>query len=136
MDEKIPGLIRYSQSKCMQCKTMGVLKEYHGLDLSVHPEGKEELLKGEFFQWRCDKCGLEADTAWPCWYYDPEAKLGISLVPGIDSSTGERAVQAMNQNLEGLPLSDMTRRVVGNFYAMQEQVRAQDLGIDHRVIQR
>ena len=135
MDEKNPGLIRYSQSQCMQCKTVSQVKEYHGLDLTRSPEGKELLLKGEFFQWRCPKCGLEADTAWPCWYFDPEAKLGISLAPGIDSSSGEGVVQAMNQSLEGLELSDMTRRVVGNFYAMQELVRAQDLGLDHRVIQ-
>lgn len=131
----IPGLLRYSRSQCMQCKTLSEGKEYHGLDLTVNPAGKEELLKGEFFQWRCPKCGLEADIAYPCWYCDPQARLGISLVPGIDSSTGEESLRAMNRNLEGLPLGDMTRRAVGNFYAMQELVRAQDLGLDHRVIQ-
>lgn len=137
MDENktIPGLFRSRQGQCMKCQTIGELREYHGLDLSRNPAGKEELLKGEFFQWRCPKCGLEADTAWPCWYYDPEARLGISLAPGIDSSTGEGAVQAMNRNLEGLSLPGMTHRVVGNFYAMQELVRAQDLGLDHRLIQ-
>ena len=135
MAEKIPGLIRHSRSKCMQCGTISEVKEYHGLDLTRNPEGKEQLMKGEFFQWRCPKCGMEADLSWPCWYFDPEARLGISLVPGIDSSTGEGAVQVMNRNLEGLEQPDMTRRVVGNFYAMQEMVRAQDLGMDQRAIQ-
>lgn len=135
MSEKIAGLTRRSRSKCMQCGTVSEVTEYHGLDLTRCPEGKEELLKGDFFQWRCPKCGMEADIAWPCWYFDPAAKLGISLVPGIDSSSGEGAVQAMNRNLEGLAQPDMTHRVVGNFFAMQELVRAQDLGLDHRVIQ-
>lgn len=137
MEEKgrTPGLIRHSRSKCMQCGTISQVEEYHGLDLARHPEGKEELLKGAFFQWRCPKCGMEADTAWPCWYSDPQAGLSIALVPGIDSSTGAEAVQAMNRNLEGLGLPGMTRRTAGNFYAMQELVRAQDLGLDHRVIQ-
>ena len=114
MSEKIAGLTRRSRSKCMQCGTVSEVTEYHGLDLTRRPEGKEELLKGDFFQWRCPKCGLEADTAWPCWYFDPEAKLGIALAPGIDSSTGAGAVQAMNRNLEGLGLPDMTRRAAGN----------------------
>lgn len=48
MDEKIPGLIRYSRSQCMQCKTISELKEYHGLDLTQNPAGKELLLKGSF----------------------------------------------------------------------------------------
>lgn len=135
MEEKIPGLLRHSRGKCMQCGTISDMEEYHGLDLTRTPRGKELLLKGEFFRWRCPKCGLEADTAYPCWYFDPEAKLGIALVPGIDSSGGEGALQAMNRNLEGLGLPDMTRRAAGNFYAMQELVRAQDLGLDHRVIQ-
>ena len=45
-----------------------------------------------FKYWRCPKCGLEADTAWPCWYFDPEAKLGVALVPGIDSSNAGEAL--------------------------------------------
>lgn len=135
MDEKIPGLFRYSRSQCAQCGTIGEMKEYHGLDLSRNPEGKELLLKGEFFQWRCDKCGLESDIAYPCWYFDPKAGLGIALVPGIDSSTGGDILSAMNQNLEGLAQPGMTRLAVGNFYAMQEAVRARDAALDLRVIQ-
>lgn len=136
MDEiKTAGLFRARRGQCMKCQTIGELREYHGLDLTRCPDGKEKLLQGEFFQWVCPKCGVKADTAWPCWYFDPEARLGISLAPGIDSSAGEGAVRAMNQNLDGLPLPGMTRRVVGNFYAMQELVRAQDLGLDHRLVQ-
>lgn len=133
----IPGLIRHSWGKCMQCGTISEIGEYHGLDLSENPKGKEELLAGEFFQWECSKCGMgiKLDTAWPCWYYDPDAKLGIALVPGVDSSSGEGAVQAANRNLEGLGQPGMLRRLAGNFYAMQEIVRARDTGLDDRVIQ-
>ena len=135
MDEKIPGLFRSRQGQCMKCQTIGELREYHGLDLSRCPDGKEKLLEGKFFQWRCPKCGLEADTAWPCWYFDPEAKLGVALVPGIDSSNAGEALQVMNRNLEGLELPGMKRRAAGNFYAVQELVRAQDAGLDERVLQ-
>lgn len=135
MDEKIPGLFRSRQGQCMKCQTIGELREYHGLDLSRCPDGKEKLLEGKFFQWRCPKCGLEADTAWPCWYFDPEAKLGVALVPGIDSSDAGEALQVMNRNLEGLELPGMKRRAAGNFYAVQELVRAQDAGLDERVLQ-
>ena len=58
MEEKIPGLFRRSWGKCMQCGTISELEEYHGLDLTRNPEGKEKLLKGEFFQWSCPKCGM------------------------------------------------------------------------------
>lgn len=135
MDEKIPGLFRSRQGQCMKCQTIGELREYHGLDLSRCPDGKEKLLEGKFFQWRCPKCGLEADTAWPCWYFDPEAKLGVALVPGIDSSNAGEALQVMNRNLEGLELPSMKRRAAGNFYAVQELVQAQDAGLDERVLQ-
>ena len=135
MDEKIPGLFRSRRGQCMKCQTIGELKEYHGLDLSRCPDGKEKLLEGKFFQWRCPKCGLEADTAWPCWYFDSEAKLGVALVPGIDSSGAGEALRVMNRNLEGLGLAGMERRVAGNFYAVQEIVRARDAGLDDRVLQ-
>ena len=135
MDEKFPDLIRYSRIQCGKCGSIREIKEYRNLDLSKNPWGKAELLEGAFFQWRCPECGLESDAAWPCWYLDSEAGLGISLAPGIDSAEGEEAVQAMNRNLEGLSLPPVTRRVVGNFYAMQELVRAQDLGLDQRVVQ-
>ena len=51
MDEKIPGLFRSRQGQCMKCQTIGELREYHGLDLSRCPDGKEKLLEGKFFQW-------------------------------------------------------------------------------------
>jgi len=41
----------------------------------------------------------------------------------------------MNRNLEGLELPGMKRRAAGNFYAVQELVRAQDAGLDERVLQ-
>ena len=121
--------------QCMQCRTVSEVEEYQGLDLTRNPAGKQALLKGEFFQWRCPKCGLEADASYPCWYFDPEAKLGIALVPDLDSSSGEEVLRVMNQNLEGLSLPGMTHRAVGNFFAMQELVRAQDAGLDHRAVQ-
>lgn len=135
MDEKIPGLIRYSKSQCAKCGTVSQTREYRGLDLSKNPEGKAQLLQGEFFQWRCPKCGLEADAAYPCWYFDPEAKLGVCLVPGIDSSSADSALQAMNRNLEGLALPGMTHRAAASFYAMQEIVRAHEAGLDLRAVQ-
>lgn len=137
MEQNRGGLIRHSRCRCMQCGTISELEEYHGLDLTRYPEGKEELLKGEFFQWGCPKCGMgmKMDTAWPCWYFDPDGKLGIALVPGIDSSDGEDALQAMDRDLEGLGLPGMERRAVGNFYAMQEVVRAHDAGLDDREVQ-
>lgn len=135
MEQNKGGLLRYSRSQCMQCKTISQLEQYHGLDLSRYPDGKEKLLEGGFFHWRCPKCGLEADTAWPCWYFDPEEKLGVALVPDLDSSGGDGALQAMNQDLEHLALPGMRHRAVGNFFAMQEQVRARAAGLDDRVIQ-
>ena len=133
--QKGSGLLRYSRSQCAKCGTISPVEQYHGLDLSRCPDGKETLLKGEFFQWRCPKCGLEAESTYPCWYFDPEARLGIALVPDLDSSSGDGALQAMNQNLENLALPGMTHRAVGNFYAMQEAVRAQDAGLDLRAVQ-
>ena len=135
MDENRGGLFRYSRSQCAKCGAVSQVKQYHGLDLQQYPDGKEKLLEGEFFQWRCSRCGLESDISWPCWYFDPEARLGVALVPGIDSSDGGEALRMMNQNLEGLALPGMTRRAAGNFYAVQEQVRVQEAGLDDRVIQ-
>lgn len=135
MEKNRGGLLRYSRSQCARCGAVSQLEQYHGLDLSQYPDGKEKLLKGEFFQWRCPKCGLEADTSWPCWYFDPAEKLGVALVPGLDSSEGDGALRAMNQNLERLALPGMKHRAVGNFYAMQEVARVQAAGLDDRTVQ-
>lgn len=134
-DYKIPGLIRYSRSQCGRCGAAVQVEQYHGLDLSLTPEGKQALLEGKFFQWRCPQCGLEGETGYPCRYFDPDKKLGIVLVPDLDSTGAEQALQAMNRGLEGLSLPGMTHRAAGNFYAMQEVVRAFDAGLDDRVLQ-
>lgn len=135
MEGKISAPVRISRSKCMRCGTISQVREYRGLDLTRYPEGKKLLLEGEFFQWRCPQCGMEADTSWPCWYFDPAAKLGLALVPNLDSDAGDGPLQTMNQNLEGLGMSGATHRAVGNFYAMQEAVRVQEAGLDDRAVQ-
>ena len=33
------------EGQCMKCQTIGELREYHGLDLSRCPDGKEKLLE-------------------------------------------------------------------------------------------
>ena len=133
MDEK--SLIRYSKGRCASCGTIMEVKEYHDLDRSRNPDITGVLMEEDFFMWECPQCGRRGHIAYPCWYFDPEEELGVALVPDIDSSTGAAALQGMNRNLEGLVQSNITRRAVGNFLALREQIAARYFGLDDRTVQ-
>lgn len=136
MDKKHPGGMRYSKGQCAHCGAVTEVKEYHNLDCSRDPDVKGLLMSEErFFEWKCPECGMKGFFSYPCWYFDPEKGLGIALIPNIDSTTGDRALQRMNANLRGLARPGITHRAVGNFLAMQEQIAAREYGLDDRTVQ-
>lgn len=131
----VPGLRRRRRGRCQQCGEVSELLEYHGFDLVSNPGGKVVLEEGEFFKWRCPKCGFETDIAYPCWYLDPHAKLGVALIPDLTTGSEGDALQRMDQRLGELGRPDMIYRAVGTFFAVQELVHIRDADLDDRVIQ-
>lgn len=121
--------------RCNWCGHVFQIMQYRNFHIDTHPQWHEVLMKGDFFRLPCPNCQNPADISYPATYLDSHEKLGISLIPGLDSSEAEEELEAINKTAAPLIRPGMRRRVVGTFYAMQEQVLARELKLDDRVLQ-
>lgn len=125
---------RQAPVTCSRCGYTADAGLYDFMDISVHPEWKNVLLDGAFFQWICPECGECSELIYPCRYMDPAFRLTIVLRPGLDWASGAEAVNAMNSRAGGLGVPGYLRRAVGSFYSMQEIVRIREQNLDDRVV--
>lgn len=130
-----PGGASITSVRCNQCGETFSMEQFTCFDMASDSCLKERLLAGTFFKWTCPKCGSYSELAYPSWYLDKEAGLCVILRPGLETGKEEDSLDEMNKRLEGLSIPGTRYRAVGNFYAMQEQVRICEANLDDRVVQ-
>ncbi len=124
--------------RCQQCGHQALINQYHCFDMGLNPQWKEVLMKGEFFHWECPECGAKMELSYPCRYFDPEQRLSIALVPGLDVGGGQETkdrIASMNERLQDLGTPGFLHRAAGTFFAVQELVRLREEGLDDRIVQ-
>lgn len=120
--------------ECQHCGYTDQILQYRCMDISVHPEWKQELLQGEFFNWVCPQCGVYSELQYPCRYLDPERKVVVVLRPGLDFDDSQEVLEEMNENLGTLGCTGFLHRAAGNFFSMQEIVCIRDTVLSDKVI--
>lgn len=121
--------------KCQRCGNIYPIRKIDCFDIGDWPEGREALQDGAFFHPRCPQCGTVSEISYPSRYIDRELGVAAVLVPGIEGQDMDALLESMNGNLEGLKLSGMEHRAVGNFYAMAELLRIHRHGLNDRAVQ-
>lgn len=121
--------------QCRRCGNVYPIGKVNCFDVGDWPEGRKTLEEGAFFHPECPKCGTITEIAYPSRYIDRELGIAAVLVPGIEGQDVSALLGRMNDSLEGLGLTGMEHRAVGNFYALAEQQRIHRYGLNDRAVQ-
>ncbi|MBO4496479.1 MAG: CpXC domain-containing protein [Clostridiales bacterium] len=76
---------------CPKCKKHSKIQLRACVNVSLHPEEKDQVLNNEFFQYTCE-CGEKTPIVYPCLYDDMGKALMIYLLP----DKTEDALEKMN----------------------------------------
>lgn len=121
--------------QCQNCGNIYPIQKIDCFDMDDWPEGRETLEEGAFFHPKCPKCGTISEICYPSRYIHREYGIAAVLVPGIEAQDIDAVLESMNGKLEGLGLSGVEHRAVGNFYAMAEQQRIRQHCLNDRAVQ-
>lgn len=121
--------------QCQHCDSVFPAQRFNCIDTLVWPEGRQLLDGGAFFHPVCPQCQTQTQISYPSRYIDREYGIAAVLVPGIESEDPDRLLPRMDRYMGRLTLDGMEHRAVGNFYAMAEQMRIHQHGLNDRAIQ-
>lgn len=125
---------------CPKCGEEGPFIVRENINSALDPEAKAKILSGEFFRFKCKKCGHEIDIGYNCIYHQMENHFMIVLVTSDDLV--DDAVKALDnytnvELVEGVTLlePDYVLRIVRSQIQLQEKVYIFNQGLDDRVIE-
>lgn len=125
---------------CPNCGEEGDFVVQEKINTALDPEAKAKILSGEFFRFKCTKCGNEIDIGYNCIYHQMEDHFMIMLV--ISDDLIDDAVKALDnysnvELVDGVTLldPDYALRIVKSQIELQEKVYIFDQGLDDRVIE-
>lgn len=121
--------------QCQNCSQVFPVQRINCIDTLLWPEGRQILDDNAVFHPVCPHCQTRADISYPSRYIDREFGIAAVLVPGIENQTPEAILPYMNRYVDRLALDGMEHRAVGNFYALAEQMRIHQHGLNDRAIQ-
>ena len=122
---------------CPHCKKKSTMTLRACVNVSLHPEEKQQVLDGSFFQYTCPACGEKISISYPILYDDMGKALMIYLLPGQT----EEALSKLNAQQETWS-EDMlkaakvcTMRAVRSINELAEKIKIADAGLDDRFVE-
>jgi hypothetical protein len=119
---------------CPACDHEQEFTHWESVNVSLDPNLKDQLLRGELTTFTCNKCGAQVDVQAPLLYHDMEKQLMIWLLPG----DMEPEMPQQNGLLGGLIerfSGQFTYRVVRDLNQLIEKIRIFDDELDDKVIE-
>lgn len=106
------------------------------LNVAEHPEDKQYLQNGEFFNFECPNCGAQRQIQSTFVYHDPDKKLMIFLVPNLDERLNE-IDDLLDKQVKQLDydLSDYQLRLVSNSQELIEKIAIFDMNYDDQEVE-
>lgn len=132
---KNPWATGQTTVRCQHCDSVFPAQRINCIDTLLWPEGRQLLDEGTFFHPACPQCQARTQISYPSRYIDREFGIAAVLVPGIESQNPDELLPYMSRYMDRLALDGMEHRAVGNFYAMAEQMRIHQYGLNDRAIQ-
>lgn len=115
----------------LTCRNCGREQEFiawDSLNVTLDPEAKGRLLRGELTRFVCAQCGWSGDVLYPMLYHDMEQKLMIYLLPtGDDPGPTGASLFA--------PMPGYRFRRVSTRNELREKVLLFDAGLDDRLLE-
>lgn len=123
--------------KCPKCGKTRTMTLRACVNVSLHPEEKDQILDGTFFQQPCPDCGESISVTYPLLYDDMSKALMVYLLP----DETEKALAEMNAQQASWS-DDMikaakacTMRGVRSINELCEKIKIADAGLDDRYVE-
>lgn len=111
--------------KCTGCGAEAQFTTWESLNVSLNPEQKEPLLKGELTLFTCKECGWSGHVVYPMLYHDMKQKFMVWLVPNAESN----AIKDMGFRES---MANYRFRRVSDLNELKEKIYLFDEGYDDR----
>lgn len=122
---------------CSHCGRKDTISLRACVNVSLHPEEKQQVLDGSFFMYTCPDCKEQTAVSYPLLYDDMGKALMIYLLPGQT----EDALEKLNAQQETWS-EDMlkaakvcTMRAVRSINELAEKIKIADAGLDDRFVE-
>ncbi len=122
---------------CKKCGKTHKLTLRACVNVSLHPEEKQQVMDGSFFQYTCPDCGEKVSVSYPLLYDDMSKALMIYLLP----DETEEALRKLNEQQSSWS-EDMlkaakvcTMRAVRTQNDLCEKIKIADAGLDDRFVE-
>ena len=132
---KNPWAVGRTTVQCQNCSHIFTAQMVNCFDTLIWQEAREILDAEDFFYPVCPQCQSQTEISYPCRYIDRELGVAAVLIPGIEGQDPAEASGNMNAYMGRLAFPGMEHRVVGNFYAMAEQMRIHRHHLNDRAVQ-
>lgn len=120
---------------CPRCGTENQVTVWDSVNVTLDPDLKEQVMKGELFEHRCPACAFTGGIAHPCLYHDMDRNLLIYLIPPQgDGGNGDLASMGAD-SFPAEMVVGYTMRRVATADRLREKIMIFDLGLDDRVIE-
>lgn len=122
---------------CRKCGKKSTLTLRACVNVSLHPEEKEQVLDGSFFQYTCPDCGEIMSVTYPLLYDDMAKALMIYLLPDqTEEALAKLNEQQKNWSEEMLKAAKVcTMRAVRTINDLAEKIKIADAGLDDRYVE-
>lgn len=124
-------------AQCPHCNADIEIPYYEDVNVSIHPELKDAILSGDFFQYICPSCSKSISIAGPLLYHDPDGPaMYYYCPPGFDQSTQNlnEMLQAV-ESMEGDRATHYQARLVTSIDKLLEKIYILDAGLDDRIVE-
>ena len=122
---------------CSKCGKKNTLTLRACVNVSLHPEEKEQVLDGSFFHYKCPECSEEMSVTYPLLYDDMGKALMIYLLPGqTEDALAKLNAQQKTWSDEMLKAAKVcTMRAVRSVNELAEKINIADAGLDDRFVE-
>lgn len=124
---------KVTKLECPNCSAKGEKEIAKRICVSQHPELKEDILNGSFFEWECPNCKDRFFIEDVFLYNDDENKFMIYLISGYDERFQE--VPTLLKTKKEYDTDNSILRVTSSFIEFVEKIRILQAGLDDRVIE-
>ena len=132
------------QIECTHCKHKQNFMMWDSLNGDLDPKAKQSLIDGTFFNFKCEKCGFEANVVYNTLYHDMTHNVMVYFVTPNMVETTKMQMEKASQHLEkftkdSLPptlrMPKTRNRIVTSQNRLREKAIIFNAGLDDRIVE-
>lgn len=129
--------------RCPECRTEQNTKVWEEINAQTSPKAKAQILDGDFFVYKCKKCGHKINMTYNCIYHDLEKGVVIWLIPELNGKECKELNEVIEKDM--LKLEERANkestcekklfRLVSTPNQLREKLIISERNIDDRIVE-